>query len=164
MYIFVNVPEGTYVVEFTIPDTWAFTTPDVGDDDAVDSDVVGATGPVGQTEEVILASGDVNTTVDAGIYLIAVLPDNPDTPVTPAPNPSVTPTANVPTTPTPNAPATPGAEVNDTKVLGIQTSLPRTGLDDWRAGLLALALVMAGAGILLVARKEDDGLGIVGLN
>ena len=169
VYVFVNVPEGTYIVEFTIPDTWAFTTPDVGPDDAVDSDVVGATGPVGQTEDVVLGAGEVNTTVDAGIYLIEVLPETPvtpTTPTTPTPNTPVTPTPNTPVTPTPTTPATPTAttDVDDTKVLGIQTELPATGMDDWRAGLLALALVMAGAGILLVARKEDDGLGVVGLN
>ncbi len=166
VYVFVNVPEGTYIVEFTIPDTWAFTTPDVGSDDAVDSDVVGATGPVGQTEDVVLGAGEVNTTVDAGIYLIEVLPETPVTPTTPTPNTPVTPTPNTPVTPTPTTPATPTAttDVDDTKVLGIQTELPATGMDDWRAGLLALALVMAGAGILLVARKEDDGLGVVGLN
>ncbi len=167
VYVFVNVPAGSYIVEFTIPDTWAFTTPDAGSDDAVDSDVVGATGPVGQTEEFDLAAGEVNTTVDAGVYLINVLPE---TPVTPTPETPVTRTSTTPVTPTPNTPATPATPtpatptaVDDTKVLGIQTELPATGFADWQAGLLAIALIMGGAGVLLVIRKEEDGPGIADL-
>ena len=159
VYVLANVPEGNYVMQYTVPEPWLFTQADVGSDDELDSDVtdvdgatagtsglltassstvLAATSSVGRTDVFFLAAGSVDTSVDAGVYQIAVLPEPPVT------NPPAT---NPPTvTPTP---------VEDTKVLGIQTTLPDTGFDDWQTAMLALAMIMAGMGLLLVVRKED---------
>jgi hypothetical protein len=63
-YLFTNLDAGTYVVEFTnIPGNMTFTTKDNGSD-ASDSDVNPGTG---RTDAIVLAAGQVNRTVDAGI-------------------------------------------------------------------------------------------------
>ena len=82
-------------------------------------------------------------TIDAGIFQVLVLPEPPVT------NPE---------TPTVNPPATPSTPtvVDDTKVAGIQTTLPQTGFADWQAGMLAVALMLGGAGVLLAFRRKED--------
>ena len=66
-YSFTNLKPGTYSVQFdkaTLPANHVFTTADQGSDDAADSDASAATG---KTAQVTLASGDNNTSLDAGI-------------------------------------------------------------------------------------------------
>lgn len=82
-------------------------------------------------------------TIDAGIFQVLVLPEPP---VTNPETPTVTPPA---TTSTPTV-------VDDTKVAGIQTTLPQTGFADWQAGMLAIALMLGGAGVLLAFRRKED--------
>jgi LPXTG-motif cell wall-anchored protein len=61
---------------------------------------------------------------------------------------------------TPDQPAVKTPEkptvASDTKVLGIQTTLPATGFDDGQTAALALALILAGAGVLLAFRKDEE--------
>ncbi len=72
-YLFTGLRPGTYTVGFsTLPADYVFTTKDAGGDDAKDSDADRTTG---RTGPVVLASGDDNRTVDAGIYLPATLGD-----------------------------------------------------------------------------------------
>ena len=161
IYVFANVPAGDYIMSFTAPTDFEFSPADQGDD-ALDSDVVSIVGSVGQTATFAFAAGSVDTTLDAGISRIQV--ENSTTTTVP-----VTTTTTVATTVTTVATtvttvadtevlaetveATPEP---DTEVLGIQTELPDTGFGDRDSALLALALVMAGMGILLLSRKEDD--------
>ena len=64
-YYFPNLDPGTYEVEFSnLPSGYGFTDQDAGSDDAADSDADPVTG---RTAGVILAAGDINTTVDAGL-------------------------------------------------------------------------------------------------
>lgn len=149
VYVLANVPEGDYVMEFTVPEPWLFSPANVGTDAAIDSNVVEIvgdtasamallqTGPTtGRTAQFFMPAGSVDTTVDAGVYQVEVLPEPPVT--NPEP-PTVT----------------PPVEVEDTKVLGIQETLPATGFDDWQLAVLAMAMMMAGAGVLMLVRKED---------
>ena len=69
-YAFTGLTPGEYKVTFVAPEGFEFTTPNVGDDNAVDSD---ADPDNGMTETVILESGDFNGTLDAG--LIRLIPD-----------------------------------------------------------------------------------------
>ncbi|MYM26026.1 hypothetical protein GTP46_25690 [Duganella sp. FT135W] len=62
---------GNYTVSVTAPSGYLFTGKDVGSDDTVDSDF----GSTGQSNSVVLASGDNNTTVDAGLYKLASVGD-----------------------------------------------------------------------------------------
>ncbi len=65
-YLFENLLPGTYQVSFTtIPTGITFTQQDAGGDDNLDSDVNPATG---LTANVVLAAGDINLTVDAGLF------------------------------------------------------------------------------------------------
>ncbi|MBL0146822.1 MAG: Cna B-type domain-containing protein [Chitinophagaceae bacterium] len=57
---------GTYVVEFVKPSGFTSSPKDAGTDDAKDSDTDVTTGKTGA---IILAAGDRNTTVDAGMYI-----------------------------------------------------------------------------------------------
>gem|GEM_PF-1257973 len=67
VYSFTGLTPGvTYVVAFTQPDAFTSTTANTGND-ATDSDANGVTG---QTGPYVLASGENNTTVDAGFYCI----------------------------------------------------------------------------------------------
>ncbi len=67
-YRFDGLAPGTYSVRFVLPDGYAFTTPDQGDD-ALDSDAF----PLdGQSGPVTLVSGQEDLTVDAGV--VAVMP------------------------------------------------------------------------------------------
>lgn len=162
VYVIANVPEGDYIMQFSVPEPWVFSPADVGSDDTRDSDVaevvgvsagaaglltgasssvLAAGGTVGRTALFSLVGGATNVTIDAGVFQLVVLPEppvsNPETPV-------VTP------------PVTIAPTVDDTKVLGIQTTLPQTGFADWQAGVLAVALVLAGVGMLMAFRKEED--------
>lgn len=65
-YLFTNLLPGTYEVEFgTIPTGITFTQQDAGGNDALDSDANPATG---RTAGIVLAAGDVNLSVDAGLF------------------------------------------------------------------------------------------------
>ena len=76
----------------------------------------------------------------------------PETPVVTTPD---VPVVNPPDTPVVKTPEKPSV-ASDTKVLGIQTTLPATGFDDGQTAALALALILAGAGILLAFRKDEE--------
>ncbi|OEZ59057.1 SdrD B-like domain-containing protein [Duganella sp. HH105] len=62
---------GSYTVSVTAPSGYAFTGKDVGSDDARDSDF----GSNGVSNVVKLAAGEVNNTVDAGLYKTASIGD-----------------------------------------------------------------------------------------
>ncbi len=71
-YNFANLPAATYSVTFTTPAGFAFTAlPNVGTDDAIDSDPVG-----GVVSNIVLAAGEVNNTIDAGFYKVISLSGN----------------------------------------------------------------------------------------
>lgn len=63
-YIFPRLPAGEYRVQFTAPQGFAFTTPNVGGDDFLDSDADTATG---LTPVIRLAEGRIDLSVDAGL-------------------------------------------------------------------------------------------------
>jgi protocatechuate 3,4-dioxygenase beta subunit len=65
-YTFNNLDAGTYVVGFVKPSGYTSSPKDAGADDAKDSDADVTTGRTGQ---IVLAAGDKNTTVDAGMYI-----------------------------------------------------------------------------------------------
>lgn len=65
-YLFENLLPGTYQVAFTtIPTGISFTQQDAGGNDNTDNDVNPATGLTGN---VVLAAGDINLSVDAGLF------------------------------------------------------------------------------------------------
>lgn len=65
-YLFENLLPGTYQVAFTtIPTGITFTQQDAGGNDNLDCDVNPATGLTGN---IVLAAGDINLTVDAGLF------------------------------------------------------------------------------------------------
>ena len=68
IYSFANLAPGTYSVAFTTPAGFTATTPNVGANDAVDSDPIG-----GIVTGIVLTAGQVNTTVDAGFYQLVNL-------------------------------------------------------------------------------------------
>jgi LPXTG-motif cell wall-anchored protein len=148
-YLFDELEPGDYWVEFGIPEGWAITTPDVGDD-SLDNDADSN----GDTAVVTLTAGESNLTIDAGVYRIVVLSDvkPPETPVVTTPDIPVVKTPDQPAVKTPEKPTV----ASDTKVLGIQTTLPATGFDDGQTAALALALILAGAGVLLAFRKDEE--------
>jgi uncharacterized repeat protein (TIGR01451 family) len=63
-YSFTDLPPATYSVCFTAPQGYTFTLPNVGSNDAIDSDANPATGC---TPQVTLAAGEFNPTLDAGL-------------------------------------------------------------------------------------------------
>lgn len=63
-YLFTGLAAGTYRVEFVLPNSYAFTTANVGANDAIDSDANTGTGLTGL---IVLTAGEVNHTVDAGL-------------------------------------------------------------------------------------------------
>lgn len=65
-----TVPSGQYAVRFVLPDGYAFTKPNYGADDALDSDADPDTGCSGT---VIVPAGGRNATVDAGLIQLAAL-------------------------------------------------------------------------------------------
>ncbi|WP_071323248.1 SdrD B-like domain-containing protein [Janthinobacterium sp. 1_2014MBL_MicDiv] len=69
-YLFTNLKPGAYSVQFdktSLPAGYAFTGQDLGGDDQRDSDANALTG---KTAQVLLASGDSNHTLDAGIVAL----------------------------------------------------------------------------------------------
>ncbi|WP_167853560.1 SdrD B-like domain-containing protein [Roseovarius aestuariivivens] len=72
-YRFDNLTPGTYSVAFVAPAGFAFTVADAGADDALDSD---ADPTSGMTQQVTLASGEFNGTLDAGL----IIPNQPPEP------------------------------------------------------------------------------------
>ncbi|MGB0930351.1 MAG: SdrD B-like domain-containing protein, partial [Chitinophagales bacterium] len=66
-YIFEDLPAGDYYVVFDIPENYATTNSNAGDD-ALDSDVLAS----GLTEVISLGQGEVNLTIDAGIVGVTV--------------------------------------------------------------------------------------------
>lgn len=82
LYGFYDLPEGDYRVRFTGSRGWSFTNPDMVAD-TVDSDAVsivevdvsgGATVEVGTTATFHLPAGAIDTTRDAGMFKVKVLP------------------------------------------------------------------------------------------
>ncbi|MGK7941648.1 MAG: SdrD B-like domain-containing protein, partial [Crocosphaera sp.] len=63
-YQFTGLTPGEYKVTFSAPEGFEFTTPNVGTNDAVDSD---ADPSNGMTQTVVLESGEFNDTLDAGL-------------------------------------------------------------------------------------------------
>ena len=72
IYSFTNLVPGNYTVSFEKPSGYVTTSPDLGGNDLKDSD---ANQTTGITPTVSLASGETNTTIDAGYYLPASLGD-----------------------------------------------------------------------------------------
>ena len=70
-YSFQNLRPGTYGVEVSRPNGYLFSAKDQGSDDTVDSDV----DAIGKSASVTLASGQSNTSLDAGLYRTASLGD-----------------------------------------------------------------------------------------
>ena len=64
-YQFTNLDAGQYCVEFVTPKDYNITTPNQGEDDAIDSDVDTVTG---QTTIINLPPGVVDDTWDAGLF------------------------------------------------------------------------------------------------
>jgi hypothetical protein len=67
-YSFGGLTPGTYIVGFQTPPNYQATTPNVGNNDAIDSDNVG-----GLTGSYTLVSGQTNNTVDAGFIQLAAV-------------------------------------------------------------------------------------------
>ena len=65
-YLFGNLPAGDYCVEFARPGGYVFSPMDQGTDDAKDSD---ADPDTGRAACINLVAGEVNLTVDAGLYV-----------------------------------------------------------------------------------------------
>ncbi|OQW94881.1 MAG: hypothetical protein BWK77_08380, partial [Verrucomicrobia bacterium A1] len=72
-YAFTNLPPGSYFVEFTSPTSHIFVLANQGTNDTLDSDANPATA---RSHIVTLASGDDNTTVDAGIIGTGIIGDH----------------------------------------------------------------------------------------
>ncbi len=71
-YRFDNLDPGDYYVQFTLPNSYAFSPKDQGSDDAKDSDADVVTG---QTDVTTLMAGENDMTWDAGMYETASLGD-----------------------------------------------------------------------------------------
>ena len=71
-YRFTDLRPGTYVVGFTAPAGWFVTTAAAGDDRGLDSNASVLTG---QTQPIVLHSGDDDPTIDAGLYQKASIGD-----------------------------------------------------------------------------------------
>lgn len=76
-YIFEEMAAGDYRVEFILPMGFAFTFPNEGGDDTVDSDADRDPDSMtfGQTPQVTLAAGDEDLTLDAGMFLAGRIGD-----------------------------------------------------------------------------------------
>jgi hypothetical protein len=66
-YLFENILAGTYSVRFGLPSGFSFTSPNVGSNDNVDSDVIVFYG-LGTTDRFELLSGETRLNIDAGVY------------------------------------------------------------------------------------------------
>jgi len=73
-YLFDRLVPGDYYVEIETPTGYILTDPNVGGNDAIDSDIADENGP-NTTQTVTLGAGEENLTLDAGIYLEAQLGD-----------------------------------------------------------------------------------------
>jgi len=71
LYGFNNLVAGNYVIMVNVPTECQITTSNAGSDDSKDSDV----NSNGMTGIITLASGENNTTIDAGIFKLAALGD-----------------------------------------------------------------------------------------
>ncbi|HLO85900.1 MAG TPA: SdrD B-like domain-containing protein, partial [Nostocaceae cyanobacterium] len=71
-YSFSGLTPGNYQVTFNQPSGYNFTKQDAGSNDAVDSD---ANATTGKSQVVTLASGENNTTIDAGLFRPASIGD-----------------------------------------------------------------------------------------
>lgn len=161
LYLFPNLDAGDYEVRFTAPEDYLFTDGLMGADRAKDSDVTESSSDagdraVGTTDTVSLAQGDINLTVDAGLFFIDVQSQNPP----PEPKtPDDGSTSNE--TPEPTGPTASANPEPETQVLGIQV-LPDTGIAQEGWALMALAMMLMGFGAVLigsptVAREEEVG-------
>ncbi len=65
-FLFTQLPAGSYVLIFTLPDGYDFTMPNIGSDEATDSDVDPNNG---NSAPIDLAEGDVHFTTGAGLLL-----------------------------------------------------------------------------------------------
>jgi len=63
-YSFINLPPGSYMIRFVLPNGTTFTSGDQGGNDDLDSDVIT---PGGKTDMIVLNSGDDITNIDAGL-------------------------------------------------------------------------------------------------
>lgn len=66
-YFFSSLPPGEYIIKFILPANHAFTLLNQGSDYTKDSD---ANRTTGLTESIILACGETNHTIDAGLYQV----------------------------------------------------------------------------------------------
>ncbi len=72
-YLFTGLAPGSYAVQVVKPDgTYFFTNPDVGGNDAIDSDTNTTTG---NTPVKLYVSGDDDRTIDSGLYRLAKIGD-----------------------------------------------------------------------------------------
>ncbi|MCP4352605.1 MAG: hypothetical protein GY795_44680, partial [Desulfobacterales bacterium] len=71
LYVFTDLEPGDYLVEFILPDGYAFTRMNQGDNDALDSDA----GTDGRTHIITLGSGEHFRETDAGLYTPITLGD-----------------------------------------------------------------------------------------
>ncbi len=69
-YLFDELAEGQYLLEFMIPKEYDFSPPNSGADGAGDSDVDPLTG---RTDAIILTPGQTNLSWDAGMYLLEII-------------------------------------------------------------------------------------------
>jgi len=70
-YLFTGLPAGTYYLTFSAPTNYLPTTPRVGEDRSLDSDIDPQTG---RSDPITLATGEMmNRTVDAGFVMSAVV-------------------------------------------------------------------------------------------
>ncbi|WP_261607143.1 SdrD B-like domain-containing protein [Microbacterium memoriense] len=171
LYVFDELPAGTYQVQFTLTDaqaaTYAFTGQDAGSDGAVDSDADVRTG---RTVTVVLddrntaltteyrfreivASQGIDPTWDAGVVVIEAEPTpeptpdpEPTTDPTPEPTPTPTPTAPVPSSADPGTPT-----IDELSATG-GSPIPVIG---WTLGGLLLLVVGA---MLVLRRRERETL------
>lgn len=65
-YIFSDLPPGNYYVQFTAPSGYVFTSANQGTDDSIDSDADNTTG---NSDCIVLSSGENNDTIDAGLFI-----------------------------------------------------------------------------------------------
>jgi len=72
IYGFNNLVAGNYIVEFVLPSGRVFTTKGVGGDPSVDSNANPATG---RSDVIALGAGEINPTIDAGLYTPASIGD-----------------------------------------------------------------------------------------
>ncbi|WP_217594752.1 SdrD B-like domain-containing protein [Cohnella sp. GbtcB17] len=77
LYKFDNLPAGDYTVKFTLPTGYWFVQPDIGSNDALDSDAIKQPAPdslIGLAET-NLSTGEHDMTIDAGVHTLASLGD-----------------------------------------------------------------------------------------